>query len=126
MLELKRVSIENLFGADDETVIARFTDIKIMLDGEQIGYIEMFENLDEDGDTENTLVKSININEEHRNNGYGTAALKQLASEQGDIYICPDNEDAERLYQRIGEETDAPENLEGEMDEYGAMYIIEG
>lgn len=44
----------------------------------------------------------IDINEEYRNQGIGTEALKLLSREFGTVTVAPDNEDAQRLYERIG------------------------
>lgn len=53
---------------------------------------------------EGTLIDRIDIYPEYRNKGYGSQALKELAWEYV-CYIAPDNEDAARLYSRLGEET---------------------
>lgn len=44
----------------------------------------------------------IDIDEEYRNNGYGTSALNELSEMFDGITVAPDNEDAKRLYERIG------------------------
>lgn len=105
-----------------------FFEMNIMHDGLKIGYVELFVTFDEDGDEKSAYVKSIGIDEAHRNRGYGTEVLKSLAQEHGGIYICPDNADAERLYKRLGEELDyrhVPQELTAEIDEYGVMYYID-
>lgn len=99
-------------------------DISITLDGAKIGYAELFVAYDEDGDETAAYVKSIEIESAHRNHGYGTEVLKMLADAHDGIYICPDNEDAERLYARLGEETSAPDEFESEYDSWGVMYYI--
>lgn len=48
----------------------------------------------------------IDIDEEYRNHGYGTEALEQLSSKYDGVVVAPDNEDAKRLYERIGREYD--------------------
>lgn len=55
-------------------------------------------------DETSAYCERIDINEDQRNQGYGTAALQELSSEYGDIIVAPDNEDAQRLYDRIGYE----------------------
>ena len=47
----------------------------------------------------------IDIDEPFRNCGYGTAALRDLSEMFGGIVVAPDNEDAKRLYDRIGYES---------------------
>lgn len=107
---------------DFETI--KMYDISIMMDGVKIGYAELFIAFDEDGDEDAAYIKSIEIKKDFRNRGYGTATLKQLAEEHNGIYICPDNKDAERLYARLGEETNAPEAFESELDNWDSMYFI--
>ena len=121
---MKNQITENITNEDTNELIARWYNIKIY-DGEaEIGYAELFVSYDEDGDEKSAYINSIEIYETYRNKVFGTAALKELATKHNGIYICPDNEDAERLYARIGEETDAPDELEAEMDNWGVMYYI--
>ena len=122
MLEMTRKLTEN-----EENY--KFYDIDIMLDGKKIGYAEMFivteiSKYGEDFNEDFSYIKSIEIDEEYRNNGYGTKVLTDLAAEFDGIYICPDNENAKRLYARLGEEVNAPECLECATDEYEVMYHI--
>lgn len=44
----------------------------------------------------------IDVDEDFRNQGIGTAALNLLSSEFGSVIVAPDNADAQRLYERIG------------------------
>lgn len=105
-----------------------FFELDIMQGRQKIGYIELFVAYDEDGDEISAYVKSIEINAAHRNHGYGTEVLKRLAQEHYGIYIYPDNRDAERLYQRLGEKVDyshIPDAWIAEYDESGIMYYID-
>lgn len=115
---------ENIINEETDELVARWYNIKIYDDDQEVGYAELFVSYDEDGDEKSAYINSIEIYEQYRNHGFGTAALKEIAAEHGGIYICPDNEDAERLYARIGEETSAPDELEAEMDNWGVMYYI--
>ena len=65
------------------------------LDGQEIGWAIL-------SVSENAYCERIDIDEEHRNQGYGTAFLRALASEHGSLFVAPDNEDAQRLYDRLG------------------------
>lgn len=65
------------------------------LDGKEIGWASL-------SVSENAYCERIDIDEAHRNQGHGTAFLRALASEHGSLFIAPDNEDAQRLYDRIG------------------------
>ena len=47
-------------------------------------------------------VDRIDIAEAHRNQGHGTTFLRELGSEYGTLIITPDNEGAQRLYERLG------------------------
>lgn len=103
----------------------KMIDIDIMLNGIKIGYVELFISYDEDGEETASYIKSIEIKESYRNLGFGTEVLKRLAKDHNGIYICPDNKNAERLYARLGHETDAPEEFESELDNWGIMYYIQ-
>ena len=55
-------------------------------------------------DENSTYIERIDINEEHRNKGFGTAAIKTISRMYSTVFCAPDNEDARRLYERIGSE----------------------
>ena len=65
------------------------------------GYMMMAESEDDF-----TYLERLDINEEHQNKGYGTQALRSLREQIGNYYLSPDNEDAKRLYERLGQEID--------------------
>lgn len=52
--------------------------------------------------SDTAYLERIDIDEEYRNRGIGTEALRLIADELDSIYLAPDNEDAARLYARIG------------------------
>ncbi|MBP5782447.1 MAG: GNAT family N-acetyltransferase [Bacteroidales bacterium] len=56
-------------------------------------------------DDNSAYLERIDIDESYRNKGYGTKAIRQLSSEYGGIIVAPDNEDARRLYERLGYES---------------------
>lgn len=56
-------------------------------------------------DEKSAYCERIDIDEAYRNNGFGTAALYELSSMFHGIIVAPDNEDARRLYDRIGYES---------------------
>lgn len=115
---------ENIINEETNELVARWYNIDIYEGETKVGYAELFVSYDEDGDEKSAYINSIEIYEAYRNNGLGTKTLKEIAAEHNGVYICPDNEDAERLYARIGEETSAPDELESEMDNWGVMYYI--
>lgn len=51
------------------------------------------------------LIERLDIDEAHRNNGFGTQAIELISSGFDECYIVPDNADAARLYARLGSET---------------------
>lgn len=53
-------------------------------------------------DENSAYCERIDIDEEYRNHGYGTAALRELSEMYGSVIVAPDNEDAQRLYDRLG------------------------
>lgn len=122
--EVNTMTISMIAKLIEEYDTMKMFDISIMLGSDKIGYAELFISYDEDGDESAAYVKSIEIKGLYRNNGYGTEILKALAEEHRGIYICPDNDDAERLYARLGEETSAPREFESELDNWGKMYVI--
>ena len=66
------------------------------LDGKEIGWASLIV------DSESAYCERIDIDEAYRNQGHGTKHLKTLSSEGGSVLVAPDNEDAQRLYDRIG------------------------
>lgn len=74
-------------------------------------------------DDSETYVEWIHIEEEHRNKGLGTEALRKLAAEYGYIYFAPADEDNKRLYERIAEEI---ESNAPEVDQGFGVYYMEG
>lgn len=53
-------------------------------------------------DDNSAYCERIDIDEEYRNRGYGTAAFTELSEMYDGIIVAPDNEDAQRLYDRLG------------------------
>lgn len=82
---------------------------------ENDGYEDInYDILNENGDVigwcnimadDTAYCEGIAINKECRNKGYGTSALYELSNIYGGITVAPDNEDAKRLYERIGSES---------------------
>lgn len=72
--------------------------IDIINDGTKVGERSLMV------DENSTYCERIDIDEEYRNHGYGTKALYALSDEFGGVIVAPDNEDAQRLYDRIGRE----------------------
>ena len=93
----------------------------------EVGYLELLEEYDNDGDCEWVYVAIIEIHEPFRNQGRGTKILRQLAEEYEKVYICPDNDDSARLYGRLGEKVGynyIPETLLNFHDNWGKMFLI--
>ena len=76
-----------------------YDNISIMLDGKEVGTIGMVVDENE------PYLERIDIDEEYRNKGIGTDALRLVAEKYGEFLIAPDNEDAKRLYERYGDES---------------------
>ena len=68
----------------------------MLLDGQEIGWASL------NVDSKSAYCERIDIDEAYRNQGYGTAFLKALSNEYGSIFLAPDSEDSQRLYDRIG------------------------
>lgn len=85
-------------------------DCEIELNGKIVGYLN-FE--DTGGDI---IIGNFYIFEEYRNRGIGTEVLHQFISEYYSVTLAPNNEDALRLYERLGfeeVEVNAPEIEQG-------------
>ena len=48
-------------------------------------------------------LERIDIDEDKRGLGYGSAAIEAMRKEHGRIVAAPDSEDSQRLYERLGE-----------------------
>ncbi len=66
------------------------------VDGQEVGCASVMT------DEKSTYVDRIDIYEAHRNHGFGTAFLMALSKLYGSVVLAPDNEDARRLYDRLG------------------------
>jgi len=71
----------------------------IEVEGTIIGGGSMIED-----DTAMSYLDGIEILEEHRNQGHGTKALYKIREAYGTYFLAPDNEDAQRLYERVADE----------------------
>ncbi len=89
------LNVENSTEEDGYT----YDNIAIMLDGKEVGTIGMVASENE------PYLERIDIDEEYRNKGIGTDALRLVAEKYGEFLIAPDNEDAKRLYERYGDES---------------------
>ncbi len=78
-----------------------YDNIAIMLDGKEVGTIGMV------ADENEPYLERIDIDEKYRNKGIGTDALRLVAEKYGEFLIAPDNEDAKRLYERYGDESNS-------------------
>lgn len=83
----------------DESFEYRMYDIT---DGQNvIGQAQVMYN---EGDEVEAYIERMDIDEEYRNAGHGTAATQLLVEEYGEVFAAPDNEDSQRLLERIGED----------------------
>ena len=101
MTKLVKVSewIEEL----SEEVSAKNENFEIWNETQRIGHACMVIT-ENDGD-EYRYLERIEIGEEHQGKGHGTEAIREMAKIYRNIYFAPDNEGAQRLYERIATET---------------------
>ena len=102
-------------------------DIDITEDDRVVGQITYF--IDSSTEEKLTYLASMVIFKGYSIMSIGTEVIKQLASLHNGVYLCPDNEDSERLCRRLGEELDSrhiPPAFQSSYDEYGKMYFVEG
>lgn len=74
-------------------------------------------------DNGDAYIERIDVDTTYRNCGYGTAMLKQLAAMYGDVYLAPDNDDARRLYARLGDDVTSKGSW-GYVDQGFGVYAI--
>lgn len=77
----------------------------IIADDIKVGEVEVIDQFNEDNDT--AYIERIDIDEEYRGQGIGTEVLTSTFYDECDyraVIVAPDNEDAQRLYERIGNE----------------------
>jgi ribosomal protein S18 acetylase RimI-like enzyme len=113
------VALEARSEGEDEA------DYKIIVNGEHVGDVNVIWNGDED---DALYVERIDINESERNKGIGTAAIRALQKIYPDksMYSAPDNDDAKRLWERIGEPINAlqtPEWIQYSDQGYGVYEL---
>lgn len=97
MTEIKVEIRLNRVIEDDEEGNSYYFDI--VANGQKAGTASVMAN-DEDDDY--AYCDLIVVNPEMRNQGIGTAALQQISDRWYGVEVAPDNEDAQRLYERIG------------------------
>jgi GNAT superfamily N-acetyltransferase len=98
---------------------------KIYHNGSPVGYYTLYIPRD----CEWAYIWDLNIAKDYRNKGIGTEEIKKVAEEYGTAYICPSNENSERLYARLGtaiSKNQCPKELVSVFDEIGKMYLICG
>ena len=74
----------------------------------------------DDGDA---YVERVDIAVGYRNRGYGSAMLKRLAAMYNGVYLAPDNDDARRLYARLGDDVTSKGSC-GYVDQGFGVYAI--
>ena len=76
--------------------------LDILTDDKIVGSATLIRYYGEDGDRKYTHLERIDIDEDFRGKGFGTAAIKTMCENYGRIVAAPDSEDSKRLYERIG------------------------
>lgn len=97
---MKKVELKEVKRFKNEGLcIGEVVNYIILAGQTQVGEITIFEL-----ESGYTHCDSIIIFELYRNQGLGTETLEILAEMYGCYTITPDNEDAQRLYERLGSE----------------------
>lgn len=76
----------------------------IVTKGTKIGTLNVITY--EDTNSDYNHCERIDIDDQHRGQGYGTATFEALRELFGSVVVAPDNADAQRLYSRLGCEWD--------------------
>lgn len=100
---MKDITLRATKVRKDEDENSTITSYDIYSGKENIGHISVITDY-EDEETRYAYIDSIVIYEKYRNNGCGTATIREISSMYYGAVLAPDNKDAQRLYQRIGEE----------------------
>lgn len=102
MMDIRLVKTWDEYYAD-EAEEKDYHGFDIVADGEKVGTIEIIDRFNEDNDT--AYVERIDVDEEFRGQGIGTTVLTDILWDTyRDVVVAPDNEDAQRLYKRLGTE----------------------
>jgi GNAT superfamily N-acetyltransferase len=91
---MTKVEIRKISTTEEDSYI--YEVYAAYVDGQEVGSASVMT------DEKSTYVDRIDIDEAHRNHGYGTAFLMALRGIYGGLVLAPDNEDARRLYDRLG------------------------
>ena len=113
MLELKSI----YSGGDIEDSEGAWENFEIVVDGEKVGFAAV--KMWNDG---SALIERIDIDDAQQNRGYGSEAIRKISAEHDTCYIVPDNTDAQRLYERIGYETE--DDLWCSLDQGFGVYRV--
>lgn len=104
-MKITVVKTNSSYFSEETTKEYDYHEFDIYADDNKVGTIEVIDQFSEDNDI--CYVERIDIDEQYRGHGIGTEVLTStLWNECGYRYVvvAPDNEDARRLYERIGEE----------------------
>ena len=99
----------------------------IMFNGKCVGTTEIIDYFNDYNDI--CYVERIDIDEDYRGQGLGTDVLTNQFRYEGyrDVVVAPDNEDAKRLYQRIGDETNYVSGCDrnfSDLDQGYGVFVI--
>jgi len=95
---------------------------KIIVDGQLVGKAyTMVDSEDED----QTYLETIDIDEDFRNQGFGTQAINKLAEQTDLLYFAPTDENNQRLYKRIAYDMEEAMSDVPEVDQGFGVYFLE-
>lgn len=109
------LSIIETRRTDEDTYEAISYDID--LDGTVIGWASVI-----DGEGSPAYIERIDIEEAFRNQGHGSEAINAISDLFCGVIIAPDNEDAQRLYDRLGREYNG--DVADYLDQGFGVYMI--
>lgn len=101
---------------------------EITLNNNRVGTIEIIDCFNDYNDI--CYVERIDIDDDYRSQGIGTTVLTKSLGAEGywRAVVAPDNNDAKRLYQRIGEESNYIPGCDtdfGDFDQGYGVFIID-
>ena len=106
-IELRKVRSSYFSDEAQENEVYDYHCYDIIAGGETVGTVDLIDRLCEDEDDNDICyIERIDVYEQYRNRGIGTEVLTSSLYDSGyrTVIVAPDNEDAKRLYERIGQE----------------------
>lgn len=88
--------------SQDEDANAVYTRYDIYADGVRVGDAQIVTDYDKEESDSAAYIERIDIDDQHRCKGIGTAAIEMISREHDCAILAPDSERSKALYERLG------------------------